>query len=351
MDMVDENLARVAQNNPDVVPAAVSRSGSGTNKTRQLLPAPLSQGRNLNRASAVATARASRMTLGGDGEPIRSALAPRTEAVNGSLVDKNYSAKPVMSSSVMPPASEGPRWRAASTPPRPNTSQQTTRTFDAERNRIPKPPRDVMGSPKVRASSSSIASQKSAPSPQVPPPLPNWQWDPESQEQTLFEQRLCEDAYGVAVRKINQNGKAQLRYVKCVPYTPSDDDNASSQKSVSSLVRSFSSLRSREKRKDNDDNSDTDKLLSDVKRLALVWGKKKDHILPVDRFVSVHVGKTTDRTRRNPQPASRLLSLITRDGSLDIEAPTRLDRDKFARAFARFLRVPLIENGEEGTFI
>ena len=32
--------------------------------------------------------------------------------------------------------------------------------------------------------------------------------------------------------------------------------------------------------------------------------------------------------------------------SLDIEAPTRLDRDKFASAFARFLGVPLIEEDE-----
>jgi hypothetical protein len=29
--------------------------------------------------------------------------------------------------------------------------------------------------------------------------------------------------------------------------------------------------------------------------------------------------------------------------TLDIEAPTKLDRDKFARAFSRFLNVPLVE--------
>ena len=150
------------------------------------------------------------------------------------------------------------------------------------------------------------------------------------------------------MRKISQNGKAQLRYVKCVNFTVIDDENASS-KSVSSLVRTFS-LRSREKRRtENDDISDTDKLLSDVPRKALVWGKKKEHTLAIDQFVSVRIGKTTDRTRRNPQPPSRLLSLITKDGSLDIEAPTRLDRDKFARAFARFLSVPLeVSSSSEG---
>ena len=60
-------------------------------------------------------------------------------------------------------------------------------------------------------------------------------------------------------------------------------------------------------------------------------------------------GKTNERTRRNPQPATRLLSLVTDDAnhpSLDIEAPTKLDRDKFARAFAKFLGVPL--EGDDG---
>ena len=36
-------------------------------------------------------------------------------------------------------------------------------------------------------------------------------------EQTLFELRLFGVDYGVAVRKIHSNGKAQLRYVKCIP--------------------------------------------------------------------------------------------------------------------------------------
>ena len=37
--------------------------------------------------------------------------------------------------------------------------------------------------------------------------------------------------------------------------------------------------------------------------------------------------------------------------TLDIEAPTKLDRDKFARAFARFLNIPLVEAGENNPII
>ena len=89
------------------------------------------------------------------------------------------------------------------------------------------------------------------------------------------------------------------------------------------------------------------------RRLALAWGSKKKVKLALDRFVCVRKGKTTDRTRRNPCHPSRLLSLITDDRanpSLDIEAPTKLDRDKFARAFARFLGVPLeVDSSVAGT--
>jgi hypothetical protein len=126
-------------------------------------------------------------------------------------------------------------------------------------------------------------------------------------EQFMFEQRLTQDDLGVAIRKINHSGKAQLRYVKCVPL-----ENATSQKSLR----------------------------------ALTWGKKNAVAIPLVQFVSVRKGKTTERTMRNACPSNRLLSILTRDvrnGSLDIEAPTRLDRDKFASAFSRFLGVPLEE--------
>ena len=81
------------------------------------------------------------------------------------------------------------------------------------------------------------------------------------------------------------------------------------------------------------------------------FGRKKNAVaVSLDRFVAVRKGKTTDRTARNGSPSGRLLSLVTsvrENESLDIEAPTELDRDKFASAFARFLGVPLIEE-EEG---
>ena len=82
---------------------------------------------------------------------------------------------------------------------------------------------------------------------------------------------------------------------------------------------------------------------------ALTWGKKNAVTIPLDRFVCVRKGKTTERTTRNSCPSSRLLSIVTNDRrheSLDIEAPTRLDRDTFASAFSRFLGVPLQEEGE-----
>jgi len=98
---------------------------------------------------------------------------------------------------------------------------------------------------------------------------------------------------------------------------------------------------------------------------ALTWGKKNAITIPLDKFTCVRKGKTTERTFRNGAGASRLLSIVVGTGngdgvdgittsstsgsqseSLDIEAPTRLDRDKFASAFARFLGVPLIEEDE-----
>jgi len=67
----------------------------------------------------------------------------------------------------------------------------------------------------------------------------------------MFEQRLCEDEFGVAVQKINQNGKSVLRYVRCVPLFPlqslhSDalplSTNASANRAQQSNLRSAASL-------------------------------------------------------------------------------------------------------------
>ena len=214
----------------------------------------------------------------------------------------------------------------------------------------------------------------------------SWQWNPQNteknnQEQQLFEQRLCEDAYGVAVRKINQNGKPNLRYVRCLYADTLDNDSTtvgdpSSNRSTggSSFVRSFRNIKSSSTsnivsntaavRSTNKSRSTSNTVsntatagspntLTDTapKRVrVLTWGKKKDVRISLDKFVCVRKGKTTDRARRNANPSCRILSLITTDPnhpSLDIEAPTRLDRDKFARAFARFLDVPLV--GEDKT--
>ena len=343
--------------------------------------------------------------------------------------------------------------------------------------------------------------------------------DPDAEEQAMFESRLCEDEYGVAVRKINHNGKSQLRYVRCVwlpssemvidalalgggdgispssaasgagggggAGSPNSSPNkkammsqggaaasstasmnsfttggnggggggggggrrgrgrarpsmvASGGNSVSSLMgRMVSAGRSRGRSLSrdpsvrrssrnggggtmqvppssasslsqnggdppkvvvegpisspgmavHDDERDEDEarlletrpssslplglgggdggVVGDIdpanpgamstKRMrALTWGNKKKVRIPLNRFVCVRKGETTDRTKRNGHSASRLLSLITDDPanpSLDIEAPTKLDRDKFARAFARFLEVPLAaeEGGKSG---
>ena len=66
----------------------------------------------------------------------------------------------------------------------------------------------------------------------------------------------------------------------------------------------------------------------------------------MNRFTAVRKGKTTDRARRNTSLDCHVLSILINDPShpsLDIEAPTKMDRDKFARAFAKFLNVPLLE--------
>eukprot|EP00557_Chaetoceros_sp_GSL56_P007876 CAMPEP_0176487696 /NCGR_PEP_ID=MMETSP0200_2-20121128/6284_1 /TAXON_ID=947934 /ORGANISM="Chaetoceros sp., Strain GSL56" /LENGTH=1488 /DNA_ID=CAMNT_0017884571 /DNA_START=158 /DNA_END=4624 /DNA_ORIENTATION=+ len=208
------------------------------------------------------------------------------------------------------------------------------------------------------------------------------------QEQILFEQRLCDVNYGVAVRKIHSNGKSQLRYVRCVPLmnatsttkgnssaTVNSRNNmsssvpdvslkkkngASSSRSVASLMGriSLGSKRS-SKYKVTDGNDGENVATVDVdnhvhstekhemkQTMALTWGNKRKVVIPLCNFVEVRKGKTTNRTRKNPNHPSKLLSLLTNDkrhghGSLDIEAPTKLDRDKFAKAFSVFLDIPL----------
>jgi hypothetical protein len=252
---------------------------------------------------------------------------------------------------------------------------QSSNVWPPSANVIPRNPRDTSSataSPKYRVrqhqhlqalphpasrDSQSVQSHASSAGVPLPPSSADWQWgkriDPDDQEQALFEQRLCEDVYGVAVRKINQNGKSNLRYVKCyvedIPEREGLAPSGSSSRSLSSRSRgALSRLRGdRDRSVDRSEPGDYDprrNLIKKNKRKVLTWGKKKDVKLPLDRFVCVRKGKTNDRTRRNTSPSSRILSLITDDSqhpSLDIEAPTKVDREKFARAFARFLDVPL----------
>lgn len=322
----------------------------------------------------------------------RSALAPRTDSNHARSND-------TLRKNEMPDARRSIGETAATTPPRPPSGDTSISdlvkpswSFEQQPNFIPRNPKDPT-SPTRRslgrhiqatappreigsAADKSIHSQKSARSSvsglaTFQPPPTVWSWvepmKPESQEQTLFEQRLCEDVYGVAVRKINQNGKSNLRYVKCIPVDDMScdaSDHRSTTKSVSSLVRSLSRRtvtdRQRDRSLERGESGAMDDLesqrnliplaLNSNRRKALVWGKKKDIRLNVDRFVCVRKGKTTERTRRSSQPSSRLLSLITNDAnhpSLDIEAPTKLDRDKFAHAFSKFLGVPLLEGDDD----
>lgn len=309
----------------------------------------------------------------------RNALAPKTDAV-GNNSSSNPSSEstaakepikkiaggmppmmPETRRSLPPTANSSNKSRilsTISTPPRHLNNISNNVPINSSRgtsSRLPKNPRDTAGTSSPASQSRralaaqppplSLPSQKMTQSTASSPvPLPELDWvnrsDPESQEQALFEQRLSDDVYGVAVRKIGHNGKSHLRYIKCIPLDEMDE-NASAGKSVSSLVRSFT------RRRQRCYSDDRDQLLG---KKALVWGKKRDSRVPVEKFVAVRTGKTTERTRKNPLHASRLLSLMVTDESaaLDIEAPTRLDRDKFARAFARFLQVPLDADSEEG---
>jgi len=154
---------------------------------------------------------------------------------------------------------------------------------------------------------------------------------PGKEEQKLFEQRLCDVNYGVAVRKIHSNGKSQLRYVKCVPIDPKQLKTKTINMSHSVPAHGVGSPNAQP--------------LQNKQFMAITWGHKKT--VPLLHFTQVRKGKTTERTKRNPNPSGKLLSLITNDrrhGSLDIEAPTQLDRDKFAKAFAVFLGVDLVED-------
>lgn len=134
----------------------------------------------------------------------------------------------------------------------------------------------------------------------------DWTWeennDPDDQEQALFEQRLCEDIYGVAIPKINQNGKSTLRYVKycSVDIEDLEESRFSSTRSLSSRSRAsrasrgfsrFSRDRSVERRFGRDRSVERSEsgeydlhcisLMKGKKVKVLTWGKKKDVKIPL----------------------------------------------------------------------
>lgn len=164
------------------------------------------------------------------------------------------------------------------------------------------------------------------------------------QEQALFEQKLYDDSLGVAIRKINQYGKSSLRYVKCVKVEDLSDFCLSGNRSDSSGSRGRWSL-GNSTGKITASNSLSSQLEPGTK--VLVWGKKKDVHIPIRKFVAVRKGKTTEKARRSSCPANRILSISTDDPvhpSLDIEAPSQTERDKLARAFSLFLKLPMEVN-------
>lgn len=202
-----------------------------------------------------------------------------------------------------------------------------------DRSAIPRPPSSRSGRSVQRtASANSLSFQE--------------------QEQLLFEQRLCEDAHGVAVRKINQNGKATLRYVKCVPLADVRDAMNHSSRSVTSGASSTIPFLLKEDDNEDDEEEEAENPAG-RSSLVLCWGRKKTSAVPLSEFIGIRKGKTTPRAKRNASPANRILSLLVSESSqypcLDIEAPTQMDRDKFARAFGKFLRVPVDDGGSTHT--
>ena len=82
-----------------------------------------------------------------------------------------------------------------------------------------------------------------------------------------------------------------------------------------------------------------------------VWVVRKNQIsgqMALHDIIYIQKGKTTPGAKSSRRPSSHILSVIakstsslTRNETLDIEAPTESDRDKFALAFATFCRVPI----------
>lgn len=236
----------------------------------------------------------------------RSALSCRdNEALSKECKEDDALLKP--SNEVMLPPAEVGR-RTSAHPPRPAKVPQS---YEASKLSPSSSTKHTIASMGLNEPASPRRSKMMAPDP----------------EQAVFEQKLCLDKDGIPIKKINHTGKSNLRRVRCV----STEEHDRSTRSCSS--RSGSSLIEVKSRTEN--------------KRVLMWGKQKETRIALDRFVAVKKGKTTVRAKRCSAPANRIVSLVTDDAiHLDLEAPTKEDRDKFAMAFSKFLQVPLYEQGE-----
>ena len=238
-----------------------------------------------------------------------------------------------------------------------------------------------------------------------------------SEEQQLFESKLLHDEYGIALRKIDRYGRAQLRYIKCVPLVSSQSGNTNANALTGHILSSNSRLKLGSRSAGGGDAvsnkfyrshksasaahfyvstlDDTQNLIASHDKesnslihssynssnshdyspnrvefsrssYGLSWGKHC--IIPLSAFQCVKLGRQTPRTRLSKADPTCLLSLCVKHNFnisskshnstnstsntaidnnksedyrsvLDIEAPTRLDRDLFAHAFAQFLGV------------
>lgn len=204
------------------------------------------------------------------------------------------------------------------------------------------------------------------------------------------------DEQGLIINKIDRHGKAQLRYVRCMSLVAW---NKTKKRNFAS--RSTGALNARHAHYFNGSRSTGDfytNTLDDTQNLlhtntnprpaapvrnsatgkmnpseyVLVWGKHPSHCIPLDRFQCITLGRQTVRTKLSRASHTCLLSLCTTakqqvpsqssqqqqqssfdDGScsrpkqehasvLDIQAPTKMDRDLFANAFAQFLGINII---------
>jgi kinesin family protein C2/C3 len=185
-------------------------------------------------------------------------------------------------------------------------------------------------------------------------------------EQSLFEKRLCEDSISIRIlQEDHLHGTfSQLRNLQCV-VLPADEVTTNTDGGAKPHSKTATnSWKHRMRRRSNSDAAAAVTKLSQQSRQRALAILEQDsatiRMIPLTDIRHVQKGKTTERAKRCAASSHCILSLIlntdsgdttttttTTTISLDMEAPTRVDRDKFARAFATFLQVDVLE--ENGT--